>query len=46
VTDQKVLASSAVMAAGTVLSRASGYVRAALLVVALGSGLRGDLVYA
>lgn len=41
--DQKVLASSAVMAAGTVLSRASGYVRAALLVVALGSGLRGDL---
>src|SRR5689334_11634260 len=31
------------MAAGTVLSRASGYVRAALLVVALGSGLRGDL---
>jgi len=41
--DQKVLASSAIMAAGTVLSRASGYVRAALLVVALGSGLRGDL---
>lgn len=41
--DQKVLASSAVMAAGTVVSRASGYVRAALLVVALGSGLRGDL---
>ena len=41
--DQKVLASSAVMAAGTVLSRASGYVRATLLVVALGSGLRGDL---
>ena len=41
--DQRVLASSAVMAAGTVVSRASGYVRAALLVVALGSGLRGDL---
>jgi putative peptidoglycan lipid II flippase len=43
VTDQKVLASSAVMAAGTVVSRASGYVRATLLVVALGSSLRGDL---
>ncbi len=42
-TDQKVLTSSAVMAAGTVVSRASGYVRAALLVVALGSGVRGDL---
>ncbi|SEC02709.1 putative peptidoglycan lipid II flippase [Nocardioides exalbidus] len=41
--DQRVLASSAVMAAGTVVSRASGYVRAALLVVALGSGIRGDL---
>lgn len=41
--DQKVLASSAVMAAGTVVSRASGYVRAGLLVVALGSGVRGDL---
>ena len=42
-TDQKVLTSSAVMAAGTVVSRASGYVRAALLVVALGAGVRGDL---
>ncbi|RYB95783.1 murein biosynthesis integral membrane protein MurJ [Nocardioides oleivorans] len=31
------------MAAGTVVSRASGYVRAGLLVVALGSGIRGDL---
>ena len=41
--DQRILASSAVMAAGTVFSRASGYVRAALLVVALGSGVRGDL---
>jgi putative peptidoglycan lipid II flippase len=41
--DQRILASSAVMAAGTVVSRASGYVRAALLVVALGSGVRGDL---
>jgi putative peptidoglycan lipid II flippase len=43
VSDQRILASSAVMAAGTVFSRASGYVRAALLVVALGAGLRGDL---
>jgi putative peptidoglycan lipid II flippase len=43
VTEQRILRSSAVMAAGTVVSRASGYVRAALLVVALGSGLRGDL---
>ncbi|GAB3015651.1 hypothetical protein GCM10011376_05600 [Nocardioides flavus (ex Wang et al. 2016)] len=42
-TEQRILASSAVMAAGTVVSRASGYVRAALLVVALGAGLRGDL---
>ncbi|WP_439937684.1 murein biosynthesis integral membrane protein MurJ [Nocardia sp. N13] len=41
--EQRILASSAVMAAGTVFSRASGYVRATLLVVALGSGLRGDL---
>jgi putative peptidoglycan lipid II flippase len=43
VSEQRILASSAVMAAGTVVSRASGYVRATLLVVALGSGLRGDL---
>jgi putative peptidoglycan lipid II flippase len=43
VTEPRILHSSAVMAAGTVVSRASGYVRAALLVVALGSGLRGDL---
>lgn len=42
-TEQRILHSSAVMAAGTVVSRASGYVRAALLVAALGSGLRGDL---
>ena len=41
--EQRILASSAVMAAGTVFSRASGYVRATLLVIALGSGLRGDL---
>ncbi|WP_210650977.1 murein biosynthesis integral membrane protein MurJ [Nocardioides sp. SYSU D00065] len=41
--DQRILASSAVMAAGTVVSRASGYVRAALLVWALGAALRADL---
>lgn len=41
--DQRILASSAVMAAGTVVSRASGYVRSALLVVALGGVLRADL---
>ncbi|MGN6781598.1 MAG: murein biosynthesis integral membrane protein MurJ [Marmoricola sp.] len=37
------LGSSAVMAAGTVVSRLSGFVRNALLVAALGSGLRGDV---
>jgi putative peptidoglycan lipid II flippase len=42
-TEQRILASSAVMAAGTVVSRASGYVRAALLVTALGAFLRADL---
>ncbi|WP_322920623.1 murein biosynthesis integral membrane protein MurJ [Nocardioides renjunii] len=42
-TDQRVMASSAVMAAGTVVSRASGYVRSALLVAALGASIRGDL---
>lgn len=41
--DQRILASSAVMAAGTVFSRASGFVRSALLVAALGYSLRGDL---
>ena len=41
--DQRVLASSAVMAAGTVFSRASGFVRSTLLVAALGATLRGDL---
>jgi putative peptidoglycan lipid II flippase len=41
--DQRILASSAVMAAGTVFSRASGLIRSALLVVALGAYLRGDL---
>jgi putative peptidoglycan lipid II flippase len=43
VTDQRILTSSAVMAAGTIVSRASGYVRAALLVAALGAVLRADL---
>jgi putative peptidoglycan lipid II flippase len=42
-TQQRILASSAVMAAGTVFSRASGFIRSALLVVALGGGLRADL---
>lgn len=42
-TEQRILRSSAVMAAGTVVSRASGYVRAALLVAALGAFLRADL---
>ena len=41
--DQRILASSAVMAAGTVFSRASGFIRSALLVAALGASLRGDL---
>lgn len=41
--EQRILASSAVMAAGTVFSRASGYIRSALLVAALGASLRGDL---
>ncbi|MCF6378483.1 murein biosynthesis integral membrane protein MurJ [Nocardioides KLBMP 9356] len=41
--DQRILASSAVMAAGTVFSRASGFIRAALLVAALGAYLRADL---
>ena len=41
--DQKILSSSAVMAAGTVVSRTSGFVRSALLVAALGNGLHGEL---
>ncbi|MQW77050.1 murein biosynthesis integral membrane protein MurJ [Nocardioides sp. dk4132] len=40
--DRKILASSAVMAAGTVVSRASGFVRTALLAAALGAGLHAD----
>jgi putative peptidoglycan lipid II flippase len=43
VTEQRILASSAVMAVGTVFSRASGFIRSALLVAALGASLRGDL---
>src|SRR5688500_3578904 len=41
--DQKILSSSAVMAAGTVVSRMSGFVRSALLIAALGNGLHGEL---
>ncbi|GAA1477422.1 hypothetical protein GCM10009623_18680 [Nocardioides aestuarii] len=39
----KILASSAVMAAGTTVSRLSGFVRSALLVAALGAGLHADI---
>lgn len=38
----RVLANSAVMAAGTVVSRASGFVRSALLAAALGAQLHAD----
>jgi len=41
--DAGILASSAVMAAGTVVSRLSGFVRSALLVAALGAGLHAEL---
>ncbi len=41
--DAGILRSSAVMAAGTIVSRLSGFVRGALLVLALGSVLRADL---
>jgi putative peptidoglycan lipid II flippase len=40
---QSVLANSAVMAAGTVVSRMSGFVRSALLAAALGNRLHADL---
>jgi len=40
---QAVLSSSAVMAAGTAVSRLSGYVRTVLLVLALGNVLHADL---
>jgi putative peptidoglycan lipid II flippase len=39
----RILTSSAVMAAGTVVSRMSGFVRSALLVAALGAGLHADI---
>ena len=38
-----ILGSSAVMAAGTVVSRLSGFARTGLLIAALGNGLRGDV---
>jgi putative peptidoglycan lipid II flippase len=41
--DRRVLASSAVMAAGTVVSRLSGFVRSALLAAALGISLHADI---
>lgn len=41
--DERVLASSALMAAGTVVSRLSGFVRSALLVAALGAQLHADI---
>ncbi|GCD90231.1 murein biosynthesis integral membrane protein MurJ [Nocardioides sp. LS1] len=41
--DQQVLASSALMAAGTVVSRLSGFVRSFLLAAALGNMLHADL---
>ncbi|MCD4533134.1 murein biosynthesis integral membrane protein MurJ [Nocardioides sp. cx-169] len=41
--DQRILASSAVMAAGTVVSRMSGFVRSSLLAAALGASLHADI---
>ena len=41
--DRSLLSSSAVMAAGTVVSRLSGFVRSALLAAALGAALHADL---
>lgn len=41
--ERRLLGASAVMAAGTTVSRLSGYVRSVLLVAALGGLLRGDL---
>ncbi|WP_235547720.1 MULTISPECIES: murein biosynthesis integral membrane protein MurJ [unclassified Nocardioides] len=40
---ERVLANSAVMAVGTVFSRASGFIRSALLVAAIGNVLHADL---
>ena len=42
-TDAGILSSSAVMAAGTVVSRMSGFVRNALLAAALGTQLHADV---
>lgn len=42
-TDQKVLGSSAVMAAGTIVSRFSGYFRTLLIIAALGQTLHADI---
>ena len=42
-TSRSLLSSSAVMAAGTVVSRMSGFVRTVLLIAALGAGLHGDV---
>ncbi|MEP7089889.1 MAG: murein biosynthesis integral membrane protein MurJ [Nocardioidaceae bacterium] len=42
-TEAGILSSSAVMAAGTVVSRLSGFVRTALLLAALGTGLHADV---
>ncbi len=42
-TDQRILASSAVMASGTILSRFSGYFRTLLIVAALGQALHADI---
>ena len=41
--DQAVLTNSAVMAAGTVVSRLSGFVRSALLAAALGASVHADI---
>jgi putative peptidoglycan lipid II flippase len=42
-TDASILSSSAVMAAGTVVSRLSGFVRNAMLAAALGTALHADI---
>ena len=41
--EKQILASSAVMAAGTIVSRMSGFVRSSLLAAALGASLHADL---
>ncbi|MEZ5194390.1 MAG: lipid II flippase MurJ [Nocardioides sp.] len=41
--DQRILSASAVMAAGTIVSRLSGFVRTALLAAALGPVLHADV---